>query len=544
MRILFVTARRGYRKGFFEDRLQVIEDDLGPGHEVTVLAVHPPKRPRPVHRFVVVDPSSVPFRPVTDFPVKGRPLRLRWTHQVVRLMRLGRQAWSKVARRPESDRAGDHLAVACRTSREPARLARESDVIIALDSTAALGVWHLARRVPGKAYVFGVRSARDVLERRGVALPPLTSGVVAAEVATDESHMPDLPDEPVRLLIAPANYAGQARQWADAVTAHVPGAAAQNFRRGKFPDAYVNDLQVDPDRFATDLAWRRYWRRHVVQTYTHVLAEAGLPFLGASVLDAEDEIRQLQRAGLRVARLAHGSEVRIPSVHAAWNRWAPYEHLDPKQVRRFESTARRNVDAFSRHDGPVFVSTLGLLEFLPKATWLPLTVDTDRTWVSDTPLFAGERPVVAHAPSGPQKGSHHIDPVLRELDEQGVITYRRVEKVPHREMPRVYGTADVVIDQFGVADYGAAACEAMSLGRLVVSHVSPAVREDVLDRTGRELPIVEADPDTLREVLLDLLADRERAVELSRASREFATLVHSGRRSAEVLGEWLLADRA
>lgn len=542
MKVLLVTTRRRYPKGWLDRRLDTLAKDLGPGLEITVLAVHPPKRPWPVHRFVVVDPSMVPFRPVTDFPVGGRAPKLGMRHQVVRVLRRARDMWWKATGGPRAGRGQAHLAVACRTSRQPAQLAAGSDLVIALESNAALGVWHLARRAPGPAYVFGVRNARDSLARRGVPLPALTAGTVAPS-GPDESRMPALPDVPARLLIAPANYAGQGHQWARAVTAHVPGAAAQNFRRGKVPNSYANDVFVSSDRYATDLEWRKYWREHVMSTYTHVLAEAGLPFLGASVFAAEDEIRQLQRAGIAVARLAHGSEVRIPSVHSAWNRWAPYPHLDETLVRQLESTARRNVAAFNDHDGPVFVSTLGLLEFLPKATWLPLAIDTDETWASDVPLFTGDRPVVAYAPSGPQKGSQHVDPVLRELDEQGVITYRRVEGVPHQEMPRVYGTADIVIDQLGVADYGAAACEAMSLGRVVVSHVSPVVRDGISSHTGLDLPIVEADPETLREVLLDLLDDRERATELSRASREFAARVHSGRLSAQVLGEWLLADR-
>ena len=153
--------------------------------------------------------------------------------------------------------------------------------------------------------------------------------------------------------------------------------------------------------------------------------------------------------------------------------------------------------------------------------------------------MAREVPIVAHVPSSAQKGSHFIDPILTSLHERGVIEYRRVEGVPHHQMPRLYGTADIMVEQFGIADYSTAACEAMAAGRVVVSRVADNVRKHVRKETGRDLPIAEANPETLEQVILGLVEDRDGARALASEGRRFVGEVHDGRLSAKVLKAWL-----
>ncbi len=107
-------------------------------------------------------------------------------------------------------------------------------------------------------------------------------------------------------------------------------------------------------------------------------------------------------------------------------------------------------------------------------------------------------------------------------------------------MPARIGQADIVLDQFRVGSYGAAACEAMAAGRVVVGHVLPEVRVTIRERTGLELPIVEATPRTLVEVVAGLLEDRERARSIGALGRAFVEQVHSGAASALALREhWI-----
>ncbi|HPU13532.1 MAG TPA: hypothetical protein PLQ19_07045 [Aeromicrobium sp.] len=456
----------------------------------------------------------------------------------------GTRFWRKLIRRiglsgrllkPELSHK-DRLAQACAEWAEPVELARWADVVVAIDDSACLGVWELAQRVPEKIYVNRVGQVRNGLIGAGIAAPKPSNRWLST--FPDAGRIGPIEHKPSRLLIAPANYAGQAHAWVAAVNRFVPEAAAQNLKENRLKGSYGNDLVVDRARFQADLDWRNYWREHVFSAYTHVIVEAGLPVLGSTAMPLPEAVAQLRAGGLKVAMLAHGSDARIPSVHSANERWAQYDGMDPAWVRNLEFVSRRNVAAYNSDSESVFLSTPGLLEFVPNGTWLPLVIDVEK-WRSDSPVLAESLPVVVHAPSSKQKGSHHIDPILAALQEEGLIEYRRVEGVPVDQMPQVYGTADLVVDQFGAADYGVAACEAMAAGRVVVSLISDHVREHISGHAGLELPIVQADPETLREVIIGLLANREQARSIGRASREFVETVHDGRLAAQVLADWL-----
>lgn len=538
MRILLVTARTRYAAGWLAEALDGL--DFGEQNHVTVLAVHPPKKPRAVDRFVVVDPSVIPYRPVVDAPVRGRPTPRSRAWLVVGALRAGRRGWQAVAGRPAPERASAHLSVACRTSRLPAELARQSDVVVAIDDAATLGAWHLAQRVQGPLFVNGTAAAREVVRRRlGVEASQPEPAEDAAQTPVEiieQVPMPSIEPAEARLLIAPMNHARQAQRWATSVNEYVPAAAAQNFVVGEDPG--LGDLVVDAHTFSADLRWRRYWRRQVVQSYTHLLAEAGRAVLGGSVAGLEDQYLQLQRAGLSVGRVAHGQEVTVPSIDLETNRWSPFRDMDPVVVRRLEAASQGLVRVFGRHDGPVYVSSLGLQAFLPQAQWLPLAVDTD-LWSTDAPVLAGRVPVVAHAPGRFRTGDAYVEPLLRDLEKSGVIEYRRVGEVRPERRLDAFSTADVVVEQLATGDYGPQACEAMSLGRVVVGRVRDEIREQVAERTGETLPIVETTPETLESVLRDLVRDVDRATELAVTSRRFAGAVHSGALSANALRPWL-----
>src|SRR5690606_36418085 len=136
---------------------------------------------------------------------------------------------------------------------------------------------------------------------------------------------------------------------------------------------------------------------------------------------------------------------------------------------------------------------------------------------------------VVHATSNPVlKGTPLIMPTLEKLAAEGVIEFRIIQGVPSAEMPALFAESDVLLDQFRLGSYGVAACESMAAGCAVVGQVSAQVREAVAAASGRELPIVEANPDTLEAVLRGLAADPEFDA-LSRTGREFVREVHDGR---------------
>jgi len=361
----------------------------------------------------------------------------------------------------------------------------------------------------------------------------------------DAAGTPAVPETPVRLYIGPVNSAGQGWQWARATERNLDGTGAVCLTIRLTTDfAFPSDAEVP----ATVHAWSRRWaarqREAVTSGFTHVLIESERTIFGDETTSSvAAEVAELTRAGLRVALVCHGSDIRLPSRHAQSSEWSPFRPGLWEQTPVLERQAAANAAILRALGLPVFVSTPDLLIDVPTAQWLPVVVDVD-AWASATaPLASRTPPVVAHVPSrGVVKGTDVLDPLLRRLDEEGILRYRRIDGRPAAEMPEIYSTADVVLDQFRIGSYGVAACEAMAAGRIVVSHVSDQVRDHVRQATGLELPIVQATFDTLEEVLRGIIADPGSVGGAGQAGRDFVRAVHDGRRSAEILRPFLQAQ--
>jgi hypothetical protein len=350
---------------------------------------------------------------------------------------------------------------------------------------------------------------------------------------------PPVATTPVRMLVGPTNSAGQGHAWAQAART-VPEVSAVSFvlhRKGQFQ--FTSDYGV-PLAWFGQPRWQRAQEQHVAGSYTHVLVESLRPIFGARGFpDASADIAALREAGVNVGLVFHGSDIRLPSRHAKREHWSPFTPGDDL-TERLETQARRHAELVESLGLPVFVSTVDLLDDVPDAQWLPVAIDPAPWQQAARPLFSGERPVVVHVPSNAQlKGTEQIDAVLTELHDSGVLEYRRITGVPHSGMAAVIGDADIVVDQLRIGLYGVAAAEALAAGRIVVSYVGDAVRQRVRSLTGREVPIVEADPDTLGDVVTGLIADRDAAAERAAAGPGYVAELHDGSRSAEALTSWL-----
>ncbi len=372
------------------------------------------------------------------------------------------------------------------------------------------------RRLPTR---FAAAIDRSAGGSRAVRPPDLEHAATAAPL---KSERPAVPDTPVRLWVAPANFAGQGHQWAQALQRHAEGVGARSMAVVG-PLRFPVDYEVEPQTYQS-ITWQREQERYVAQ-YTHTL-------YGGS---CAGEISVLRAAGLTVGLISHGSDLRDPARHAATFRYSPFADPTDRTTSILQAKAEANATLVAGFDGPVFVSTPDLLDDAPHATWCPTVVDPSR-WASDWPVLARAVPVVVHLPTnGRLKGSEYIDPVMRELEAAGLIRYHRPERLDAEGVLRAYQEADIVVDQLVMGLYGVAAIEAMAAGRVVVAFVGDTVRDRIRATAELEVPIVEADPDTLRGVLEGLLEHRDRAREFAAAGPAYVRSVHDGQRSARVL---------
>jgi hypothetical protein len=278
--------------------------------------------------------------------------------------------------------------------------------------------------------------------------------------------------------------------------------------------------------------------QRVTGSFQAVLAESGRPLFGRLFgYNPRREALALQVAGLKVALVWHGSDIRLPSHHLASHPLSPYG-LPQLRARaaELESTARRNRRLMWPTGLPQLVSTPDLLDQVPGAIWCPVVV---RALASPAgPILDRPVPRVVHIPSNPLlKGTDLIDPVLRRLERAGRIEYLRAEGLPASEVGRLYASADIVADQFRLGIYGVAAAEAMAAGRLVLSDADQAVQDAVRRLSGLGLPIVRTSAQDLEITLERIMTNPEPFRALAASGPGFVEAVHSGRCSAEAILE-------
>jgi hypothetical protein len=342
-----------------------------------------------------------------------------------------------------------------------------------------------------------------------------------------------------RLAIGPANYAGQAFAWAEAVN--------------RFLDADASAFTVDPLRgggfrfdahrrlshpsyylpIARDARARRY-----VRDFSHLILDGfRTVFYDRNPGSFARQARYLRDRGPRLGLLGHGDDVRDPDAHLARFEHSFYREGDAAWLDMRRTTAARNRETARTLGVPLFVSTPDMLRDLPEATWVPVCLDPD-AWATEAPLLERPVPRVLFVPSQsvpPTKGTRHVDPVLRRLADRGVIEYVAPSGVPHARMIELVKDADIVVDQLLFGSYGVAVIEALGAGRVVVGNVT-----DLGTDLMPELPPVEsATPDDFEAVLLGLL-DRRDELRAQRDARvAFVRRWHDGRRSAEALAGFL-----
>jgi hypothetical protein len=354
--------------------------------------------------------------------------------------------------------------------------------------------------------------------------------------------MPVAPDPGatrVRLLIGPANFAGQGYEWARAVERAYPDVTATAFMLGRDRLAFPADWVVEPAIWGNPW-WQRQQTTDVLGGWTHVLAEAVKPVLGTRYgNDVSGEAKRMRRRGVSLGLVAHGSDARLPSRHAASYDWSPFRDADDWEVLpKLEERVARHLKIYADHHergGAVFVTTPDLLDDLPYATWLPVVIEVDR-WRTEAPLLERERPRLLHVPSNPRmKGTALVEPTLHRLHDEGVIEYVPLEAVEPHEMPAHIADVDLVLDQVALGAYGAMAVQAMAAGRVTLVHLDPRN----LARLPQAPPVADVTPDTLEDVVRGLVADRDAARALAARGAAYADTWHDGRHSAAVLAPWL-----
>jgi len=271
-------------------------------------------------------------------------------------------------------------------------------------------------------------------------------------------------------------------------------------------------------------------------------AVAGFPsslqqiYRGWSALLGMRDLALLHRRGVALFVTFQGDDVRQADVCRARFEWAPASELAPTAVELGMDRARRTVARrFERYADCIYYLNPDLAYVLPPWSRFVAYAHIDpREWRPE-PRPPNPRPLVVHAPTARTiKGTHHLLEAADALRAEGVaFDLELVEGRTQAEARQVFARADLLVDQLMLGWYGGLAVEGMALGVPVIAHVRAGDLEHVPRAFAQELPIIDATPVSIRDVLRTWLVERrDELPEVGRRGRAFVERWHDPLRVA------------
>jgi hypothetical protein len=319
----------------------------------------------------------------------------------------------------------------------------------------------------------------------------------------------------MRILIAPHEIAGQMQILASTFRKLGQFATAVNYFEPNWL-YYVNDVNLGfrPKQDHT----RRYINMIAFALWAAVNFDVFHFFFGKSLLyNRHIDLPILKRLGKKIFVHFRGSEVRNDAQFTGVGgrggtdaSGAPMQ--TPNQIRL--------VDTWRKYANGIFVST-------PGAHLIPQVIDLDE-WRMDGPRTDRSSVVIGHAPtSRVHKGTAQVITAVERLQQKGLpVELRLIEGLPHHRVQASYADCDIAIDQLLHGWYGNFAVEMMALAKPVVCFIEPRLRE-----TRMDLPLVQATPTTLSDVLEPLVVDRSQWKTLGTQGRTYVEHHHCVRKT-------------
>jgi len=146
-----------------------------------------------------------------------------------------------------------------------------------------------------------------------------------------------------------------------------------------------------------------------------------------------------------------------------------------------------------------------------------------------------KKPIVMHLPTHPfAKGTIHIQAAVDRLKSEGLdFEFRQLESnFTQSQVRELLSEVDIYVDEILCGSYGLTAIESMSCGKPTIVYI----REDLLEKYPADLPLVNANPDTIYMKLKELIEDAKLRNEIGQKSRKYVEKYHS----LEVIGPQLL----
>ncbi len=190
------------------------------------------------------------------------------------------------------------------------------------------------------------------------------------------------------------------------------------------------------------------------------------------------------------------------------------EYYEPEDDRR----KRKRIRIFGEISDRMYALNPDLLHILPSsAEFMPYAQVDLQDWTPH-PVFKtnARRPLVIHAPSNQRvKGTRYVLEAVSRLQSEGIpFDFKMIETLSNSEARQIYETADLLIDQLLAGWYGALSVELMALGKPIICYIRESDLKFIPGEMLREIPILNATPASVYQVLKECLTTRKEELPL------------------------------
>ncbi|WP_226526789.1 glycosyltransferase family 4 protein [Metabacillus niabensis] len=244
---------------------------------------------------------------------------------------------------------------------------------------------------------------------------------------------------------------------------------------------------------------------------------------GRTFMFDRSDLPLLKAQGKKLIVQHRGSDVRRISVARNFNN--PYV-----QIKKGFSDENKRISILKQLSASIDHAIVADHELKPyiegfykKIHVVPQAIHLDH-FLPKYPSLHQEKPLIIHSPTHYKvKGTKHVLAAIDRLQKEGHrFRFRLLTNLSHEEALKLYRTADIVIDQLLIGSFGVFSLEAMALGKPVICYL----RDDLIEKYPQELPIVNANPDTLYLNLKSLLVDAKKRHHLGQQGRNYAEAHH------------------
>ncbi len=244
----------------------------------------------------------------------------------------------------------------------------------------------------------------------------------------------------------------------------------------------------------------------------------GLSFAGNSLAD----IPLLKKMGKKVIFYFRGCDIQQSKLvvnHIDFCMCAEcWPRLCNRNMKHAKKTAEKYADA-------IWVSTVDQLGHVDGATFIPQSVCLDFLPYSELSFPNGEIKIVHSPTSTSIKGTEFIIQAISELKKELPVELVLLKGLSWDEAHAKKIDAHFAVDQLRIGWYGVASIEFMAMGKPTICFID----DFYLKESGLTVPIISANPYTIKDVLFKVCTDEESYLNTIRNGRTFVEEVHDAK---------------